>query len=194
MLALCFCSPRDRDRLIYLETFETASLMAVGCIFSLAVPVLASLYHALNGIPMPRSLIIHGHSPLFLWVAYALPSNTSSPASCSSGPSDDVILRSSCHARQHRRCSQDDTWGKVLGLGCPILAKSCPEIIVDNEKLDDTRSDYLVALRDGFLPIRGVASSHVEPYSAHRFSRQFIFCQWIPGVLLEDAHSQAVLY
>ena len=32
------------DWLIHLETFETASLMASGCTFSLAVPLLMSLY------------------------------------------------------------------------------------------------------------------------------------------------------
>jgi len=35
---------------------------------------------------------------------------------------------------------------KVSKLGCLMLAKNCPEIILDDEKLDDARSDYLVAL------------------------------------------------
>jgi len=43
--------------------------------------------------------------------------------------------------------------GKVLKLGCLILAKDRPEVISDDEKLDDTKSDYLVALREDFLPI-----------------------------------------
>ena len=50
MLVLRFCSPRDWDQLIRPETFEMANLMALGCTFSLAVPVLASLYRGLNWI------------------------------------------------------------------------------------------------------------------------------------------------
>ena len=36
--------------------------------------------------------------------------------------------------------------GKVLELGCLTLAKNHAEIILDKEKLDDTRSGYLVTL------------------------------------------------
>ena len=42
--------PEAGDPLIRSETFEMASLIASGCNFSLIVPVLASLYHGLNGI------------------------------------------------------------------------------------------------------------------------------------------------
>ena len=45
-----FLFQETRDQLIRPETFETASLMASGCTFSLAVPILASLYRGLNGI------------------------------------------------------------------------------------------------------------------------------------------------
>jgi len=45
--------------------------------------------------------------------------------------------------------------------------ESSPEIILDDGKLDDAGSDYLLALRDGFLPIHQGAPFHVEPYSSH---------------------------
>ena len=41
---------RPGDLLIRPETFEMASLMTSSCTFSLAVPVLASLYRGLNGV------------------------------------------------------------------------------------------------------------------------------------------------
>ena len=84
--------------------------------------------------------------------------------------------------------------GKVLELGCLMLAKNCAKVILDDRKLDDTRSDYLAAVRDDFLPICRGASFHVEPYSPHRFSQQFSFGQRILWVLLEDPCSRAVLY
>jgi len=51
--------------------------------------------------------------------------------------------------------------GKVSKLGCLMLAKNRIEAIVDNGKLDDDRFDYLVAFRDGFLPIHRGTSFHV---------------------------------
>ena len=51
---------------------------------------------------------------------------------------------------------------KVSELKYLMLGKNRQEIILDNEKLDDGRSDYLVALQDIFLPIRHGASFHVE--------------------------------
>ena len=44
--------------------------------------------------------------------------------------------------------------GKVPKLGCLMLAMNRFEISLDDGKLDDTRSDYLVALQDSFLPVR----------------------------------------
>ena len=43
--------------------------------------------------------------------------------------------------------------GEGLELGCLMLAKNCLKVILDDRKLDETRSDYLAALRDGFLPV-----------------------------------------
>jgi len=74
--------------------------------------------------------------------------------------------------------------GKVSELGCLKLAKNRKKIIVDDGKLDDDRPYYLVALRDGFLPIHSGASFHVVPYSLYWFSQQFGFYQRIPEVLL----------
>ena len=51
-----------------------------------------------------------------------------------------------------------------------MLAKNSAEVILDDGKLDDAIFDYLVPLRDDFLPIRRGASFYVEPYSPHRFS------------------------
>jgi len=60
--------------------------------------------------------------------------------------------------------------GRVLELGCLMLAKNHPDIILDEGKLDDTRSDYLVTLQDDFIPIHRSTYFHVEPYSLHQFS------------------------
>jgi len=55
--------------------------------------------------------------------------------------------------------------GKIPKLRCLILSKNRPEIILDDGKLDDTRSEYLVALQGDFLLVHRGVSFHVEPYN-----------------------------
>ena len=43
--------------------------------------------------------------------------------------------------------------GKVLELECLMLDKNHPGVILNDEKLDDTRSDYLVAFETAFFPL-----------------------------------------
>jgi len=75
-----------------------------------------------------------------------------------------------------------------------MLAKNRPKVIVNDGKLDDARSDNLVALQDGFLFVHNGASFHVEPYSPHSFNCQFEFCQRILEVVLEDPRFRVVSY
>jgi len=171
MLALCFHSFGDRGLSNLSRDFEMASVMASGCIVCLVVPVLASRYHVLNGIAyvaklsyswsfflnhyLYRCLVhyfqtYHVLRPTFLWWCATL-----------------VPLPSNNIGDVHKMIQER----KVSELGCFMLAKNRPEIILDDGKLDDASSDYLVALCDGFLPIHRGASFHVEPYRPHRFSR-----------------------
>ena len=76
--------------------------------------------------------------------------------------------------------------GKISNLGCLMLPKNHPEVIVDYVKLDEDRFYYLMALRDGFLPIHHGVSFYVEPYSLHQSNRQFGFCQRIRRVIFKD--------
>jgi len=46
--------------------------------------------------------------------------------------------------------------GQVLELGCLILAKNRPEVILDDRKLDDARFDYLVPFETTFFPFIAV--------------------------------------
>ena len=51
-----------------------------------------------------------------------------------------------------------------------MLVKNCPNVILDDDKLDDVRYNYLVAVRDGFLLICRGVSFYVEPYRPYGFS------------------------
>jgi len=76
----------------------------------------------------------------------------------------------------------------------PYASQEWPELVVENGKLDDNISNYLVALSDGFLLIHRGACFHVKPYSPYQFNRQFGFCQWMLEMLLKDPCSWAISY
>ncbi|KAH7843639.1 hypothetical protein Vadar_019056 [Vaccinium darrowii] len=59
--------------------------------------------------------------------------------------------------------------------------------IVDDGAQSHSRTDYIISLRSSYLTLRRNKEYVVEPYSPHRFSRQFDFCQDIPGNLVEEA-------
>jgi len=82
--------------------------------------------------------------------------------------------------------------GKVSDMGVLMLGRNRSETLIDDGNLDLDNSDYLISLQDGFLPIRRDATFYIEPYSSHRFSRRFGFCQGIPRVLLEDPRTREV--
>jgi len=148
--------------------------MASGCTFSLAVLVLASLDHGLNGITHAAkpsySFSFFPCHYLYGWLTHYFQTHHvlhSSPL----GPLmvqyfDPLVVRG--NIGEARKPIHE---GKVLELGCLMLAKNRPKVILDDGKLDDTRFNYLVALRDDFRPIRRDASFYMGPYSAHRFSR-----------------------
>ena len=66
------------------------------------------------------------------------------------------------------------------------LFKGHREILVDNDKLPSSYVDYFVSQRSNYLASCRRSICIVEPYSPHRFGRQFNFNQHIPGELNED--------
>ena len=84
--------------------------------------------------------------------------------------------------------------GKIHDLGCLMLGKNRLENLIDKDKLNKDKVSYLISLRDGFLPIHHGVAFYIEPYSPHRFSRQFGFYHGILGMLLGDPRTQAVSY
>jgi len=123
--------------------------MASGCTFSLAVLVLASLYSGLNEIadaakPSYSRSFFPCHY-LYGWLAhYFQTHHVLHPA-----PPGPLMVRYSgplaaCgNIGDARKVIHE---GKVLELGCLMLAKNHPKVILDDGKLDNTKFDHLVAL------------------------------------------------
>ena len=64
--------------------------------------------------------------------------------------------------------------------------------LIDNEKLKVADFNYFVSVRSSYLPTRHNKVMIIEPYSPHRFGRQFGFCQDMPGVLKKQVHIKTV--
>ena len=66
------------------------------------------------------------------------------------------------------------------------LFKGPREILVDDDKLPSSYADYFISQRSSYLASCRGDICIVEPYSPHRFCRQFSFNQHIPKELNED--------
>ncbi|KAK4716572.1 hypothetical protein R3W88_014910 [Solanum pinnatisectum] len=65
--------------------------------------------------------------------------------------------------------------------------------IDDSGKLSTSWSDFLIGLRSSFVTLRLDDELIVEPYSPHRFSRQFGYRQDVPGALIEHHYDGSLL-
>ena len=63
--------------------------------------------------------------------------------------------------------------GRVFDMGCLMLGRNRSGALIDDGNLGVDKSGYLISLQDSFLPICQGAIFYVEPYSPHRFSKQF---------------------
>ncbi|KAF3644385.1 hypothetical protein FXO37_21480 [Capsicum annuum] len=123
-----FLLPNKKAGCIRASVFKVASLMAHREKFSLAVPVLASIYRGLWEISTSSNLV-------------------------------------SCHA---------------LFPIHYVYGWIGKEVQIDNSgKLPNSWSDFFIGLRSSFVTLRHDDDLVVDPYSPHRFSRQFRFCHGI---------------
>ncbi|CAN6572630.1 unnamed protein product [Malus baccata var. baccata] len=95
--------------------------------------------------------------------------------------------------------SLDDLQARTLFESCEDLMMdplarvgSVRRGIVDNSHLHSSDLSYLISLRSGFVSLRQENRCIVQPYSPHRFSRQFGFVQNLPGKLKEKNQSTSL--
>ncbi|KAG5630502.1 hypothetical protein H5410_002219 [Solanum commersonii] len=65
--------------------------------------------------------------------------------------------------------------------------------IDDSVKLSTSWSDFLIGLRSSFVTLRLDDELIMEPYSPHRFSRPFGYCQDVPGALIKHHYDGSLL-
>ncbi|KAL2933916.1 GATA transcription factor 14 [Bienertia sinuspersici] len=196
---LCaFVLPENDERLIRPSTFEIATLMAQGQTFSLAIPVLASIYRGLNIISRSPKPAYSGASfpthYVYGWLAHYF--NTNYVVDLPPAGPLMVIFSGAQGAKcfnglEARALIHEGSRGEV---GCTILNKNRIELLFDDETLKLAHFDYLVSLQTGFLPLRFRDSFHIEPYTPYRFNRQFGFRQDVPSMLSRSVCNRTVTY
>ncbi|KMS95416.1 hypothetical protein BVRB_008470 [Beta vulgaris subsp. vulgaris] len=200
-ISCCLCTfvlPDSGERLIGPGTFEMDVLMACGHTFSLEVPVLSSIYCGLNAIasaPKPAySKTFFPAHYLYGWLAYYF--NTHHDAD---PVPPDLWMVIYSGAQGSKFFNGDDAHslihaGASINVGCTMLNKNKHDILHDDGQLDPVKFSYMVSLRSGYLVLRSCDKFHVEPYSPHRFARQFGYYQDYTGLLRRDVQERQVSY
>ncbi|KAL0349893.1 UNVERIFIED_CONTAM: hypothetical protein Sradi_4138500 [Sesamum radiatum] len=140
-----------------------ASLMANGRRVNLAILVLASIYEGLNTVatsPKPAEL----RGPKMTRFSGEGGAKYYEPREA--------------HKRIHK--------AEFVSWACNMLVKAEPFKFVDDGCAEELDHSYFVAIRSSYLTLRQGGRFIVEPYSPHRFGRQFGNYQDVPGTLKYD--------
>uniref|UniRef100_A0A2N9GRV8 Aminotransferase-like plant mobile domain-containing protein n=1 Tax=Fagus sylvatica TaxID=28930 RepID=A0A2N9GRV8_FAGSY len=173
-----FVFPSKEANLIRPSIFKVASSMARGKKYCLAVPVLATIYKGLNdiassSIPSKCDTTFPAHY-LNAWLAEYFATHFDL---AKASPLDPYMVRFSGEGTakyfeeaEARKLFHSITKFKFY---CLALFKGHQEILEDNDQLSDSHVDYFISQRPSYLSSRRGNLSVLEPYSPHRFGRQF---------------------
>ncbi|KAK6119301.1 hypothetical protein DH2020_046957 [Rehmannia glutinosa] len=194
---LClFVLPNDDLNSIRPGTFKMASLMAYGQTTGLVVPVLASIFGGLNKIAnSPRPSKVYSTFPVHFvygWLAYYFKTHNQVWQG-TNGPKM-AIFSGEGHTKYYepkeaRRRIHKGDW---ISWTCTMITKNKDFHYVDNGNAQKFEQEYFIAIRSSYLSLRQGGRFVIEPYSPHRFSRQFGFYQMVSGVLKEGVRGASL--
>ncbi|XP_058202843.1 uncharacterized protein LOC131317301 [Rhododendron vialii] len=165
--------------------------MARGSTFSLAVPVLASIYHGLRQISS-SSTPSQCHAILPMHYIYGWLGNyfdTYLP-SLHSQPGVKMVRLAGEKNAKHFTAIGDRKLLRSVGpsqLSSLAMFDKEEQLMVDDGKQSHFWTAYTISLPSSYLTLRYDMQYIVESYSPHEFSRQFNFYQDIPRKLVEEA-------
>lgn len=185
-----FVLPIDNIGFIRPSVFKMASIMASGQPVSLAIPVLASIYQGLNRVvnscrpsQEPAAFAIHY---VYGWISHYFRTYFQVFRGI---PNPKMVVYSGegCakyydpkEARKRIHKGEQACWT------CNVVTRGNDILYVDNDDPGDLERDHFTAIRSSYLTLRRGDYFDIEPYSPHRFSRQFGFCQEVPGSIDHD--------
>ncbi|KAK4400533.1 hypothetical protein Sango_1159400 [Sesamum angolense] len=142
--------PRSNVNSIRPSTFKMASLMANGRRVDLAIPVLASIYEGLNTIATSLK-----------------PVELRGPKMTRFSGEGGAKYYEPREARKQIHKTEFVSWA------CNMLVKDGSFKFVDDGHAEELDYSYFVAIHSSYLTLRQGGRFIIEPYSPHRFGRQF---------------------
>ncbi|KAH0688041.1 hypothetical protein KY284_018594 [Solanum tuberosum] len=195
---LCkFVLPNKKVNHVRASVFKVASLMAHGKKFSLAVPVLASIYRGLKEISTSSNLsvanIIFPIHYVYGWLGEYFGTHHRANRSHRSIPlckiSSEKMAECFDFTDAQNLFQQDD----ARRLHHLAILQGRDLHLTDNGMLSNSWNAYIISLRSGYVTFRHDSNFIVESYNSIRFSRQFGFCQDVPGDLMERPYDGTLL-
>ncbi|CAL8153323.1 unnamed protein product [Prunus armeniaca] len=193
---LCkFVFPKDDVTLIRPGVFKVASRMAHG-VSSVDVPVLANIYKGLQDIssaddPGNCTTVLPFHY-VYGWLGEYFDTHFTS----SSKKSIPIMARFS--GRLSAKFFEDSiaralfrTYGKVEMSHLARVFSECKQL-TDEDHISKEDFEYLICLRSRFVSLRQENYGVIQPYSSHRFSRQFCYVQHVPRELKDDVRNGTI--
>ncbi|KAL0284943.1 UNVERIFIED_CONTAM: hypothetical protein Sradi_7185900, partial [Sesamum radiatum] len=157
---LCtFILPSKDVNSIRPSTFKMVSMMANGRRVSLAIPILARSYLKTR-YPVWQGL----HGPKMIIFSSEGGAKYYNPQ----------------EARKRIHKAEFVSWA------CNMIVKNRPFKFVDTGDAEELDHNYFVAICSSYLTLRRGDKFIIEPYSPHRFRRQFGYFQDVPGTLKYD--------
>ncbi|KAL0313574.1 UNVERIFIED_CONTAM: hypothetical protein Sradi_5756700 [Sesamum radiatum] len=81
---------------------------------------------------------------------------------------------------------------EFVSWACNMIVKNRPFKFVDNADAEELDHNFFVAIRLSYLTLRQGDKFIIEPYSPHRFGRQFGYFQDVPGTLKYDTRATSL--
>ncbi|KAL0461278.1 UNVERIFIED_CONTAM: hypothetical protein Slati_0015400 [Sesamum latifolium] len=194
---LCtFVLPSKDVNSIRPSTFKMPSMMASGRRVSLAIPVLVSIYEGLNTIatssrPAHTSPSFPVHF-VYAWLAYYFKTHypvwqgLRGPKMTRFSGEGGAKYYDPQEARKRIHNAEFVSWA------CNMIAKDRPFKFIDNGDAKELDHDYFIAIRSSYLTLRQGDKFIIEPYSLHRFGRQFGYFQDVPEPLKYDTRAASL--
>lgn len=192
-LACWLCSfvlPDGEVNSIRPETFKMASMMAAQRRVILNVPVLVSIYKGLNAISRSPDLSqVQATFPIHFvygWMAHYF--KTHFPVDPKMLIPKMVLFSGEGGARSYdvSEAQKRIFKGDQISWTCTMFTDKKDISYTDDGKASESEQCFFMAIRSNFLGRRLGDCFAVEPYSPHRFSRQFGYFQLVPGTLIQD--------
>ncbi|KAL0401545.1 UNVERIFIED_CONTAM: hypothetical protein Slati_4184400 [Sesamum latifolium] len=81
---------------------------------------------------------------------------------------------------------------EFVSWACNMIVKNRPFKFIDNSDAEELDHNYFIAIRSSYLTLRQGDKFIIEPYSPHRFGRQFGYFQDVPGTLKYDTRAASL--